>query len=81
MSTLKFIETLSVAEFKERTHANIEIYRNPKTEKLAFESGAIRGAVSENYKEAPVLSLVQGDTEEQFWLLHKKSTQNVLDTL
>lgn len=81
MSELKYIETLTVAEFKQRSGSPIEVYKNPNTEKIAFQSGSIRGAVSANYKENPVLSLVQGDEAEPFWLLHKRSSQNIVDTL
>ena len=81
MADLKYIETLSVEKFKQKHNASaIDIYRSPKTGKLAFDAGSVKGAVSENYKENPVISLVEGD-QGSFFLLHKKSNANVLDTL
>jgi hypothetical protein len=81
--TLEFIETFSIAQFKSDNNVDtIEVIQNPKEGgKLFFVAGRIKGPVSPNYKESPVVSLVQGENEEQFYLLHKRSTANVVDVL
>lgn len=82
MDKLTFIKTVTVADFK-AAHGNnsITIVKSPKSNKLFFECGTVTGAVSDNYKEAPALSQVKGSDDTPFWLLHKKGTDNVVDTL
>ncbi len=78
---LTFLKTLSIADFKASNNNNaIEIIKSPKTDKLFFTCGQVTGAVSTDYKESPCVSLVEGETGE-FWLLHKKSSGNTVDTL
>ncbi len=80
-SKLTFVKTLSIADFKAQNNNNgIEVIKSPKTGKLFFVCGAITGAVSDDYKEAPCMSLVSGENGE-FWLLHKKQSNNTVDTL
>jgi hypothetical protein len=83
-NTLVFHKTLSIADFKSQNNNNaIEIIKNPKTEKLFFVCGSITGAATDSYKESPCMSLVSSEEEPdtQFWLLHKKSAGNTVDTL
>jgi hypothetical protein len=82
-NTLIFHKTLSIADFKASNNNNaIEIIKNPNTSKLFFVCGSITGAVSPEYKEAPCMSLVSSDEQpEEFWMLHKKSAGNTVDTL
>lgn len=83
MANLIFHKTLSIADFKAQNNGNaIEVIKSPKTEKLFFVCGAITGAVSTDYKESPCMSLVSSEEEPaEFWLLHKKSSGNTVDTL
>ena len=80
---LSFGEQLQVSQFKARFHVDtIDIVKSPTTGKLFFTAGEVRGAVAENYKEAPVFSFVTvPDKAESFWLLHKKGSSNTVDTL
>lgn len=79
---LKFIKTLSVADFKAQNNNNgIDIIKNPNTDKLFFTCGHTTGAVSSDYKESPCVSLVVGTDDVEFWLIHKKATANTVDSL
>ena len=78
---LKFKATYSVTSFKEMNGGNqIDIIKNPNTNKLFFQCGAATGGVSEGYEAAPCVSLVEG-TEGEFYLIHKRNEDNVVDTL
>ena len=80
---LKFLRTLNVDQFKAEVKTeSVDIIKNPKTGKHFFSAGEITGAVSEkmDYKENPVFSQVEGKDGEQFWLLHKRTSQ-AIDTL
>lgn len=78
-----FISTQSISEFKASNKIElIEVIQNPHTSKLFFKAGTIIGKVSEHYKEAPVISMCKSeDTDETFYILHKKGSANVVDTL
>lgn len=80
---LQFGEQLQISQFKARFNVTtIDIVKSPKTDKLFFTCGNIRGAVSANYKEDPIMSFVTApDNAESFWLLHKKGSNNTVDTL
>lgn len=84
-NNLKFIETFTVEQFKNENNVNqILIKQNPKNGKLFFTYGAKTGAVSANgIPEHPMISLVEGDNNEQFYLLHDepKSNAPVIETL
>jgi len=82
-NVLIFGEQLQVSQFKARFNATtIDIVKSPKTNKLFFVAGNVRGACSDNYKEDPIFSFVTTpDNAESFWLLHKKGTTNTVDTL
>lgn len=83
MSTLTFLNTYSVSQFKTLVSADkVDIVRNPKTGKLFFVAGSVSGSVSDGYKEDPVVSHVQGDeSTEPFYMVHKRSSENTVDTL
>ena len=76
---LKFIETMTVSEFKSQKGVNkIEVKQNPNTGKCFFVYGCETGAVSEKFisgeVNAPVISQVcSPETGDTFYLLHQKS--------
>lgn len=79
---LTFHKTLTINDFKALNNNNgIDIIKNPKTEKLFFSCGHTTGAVSADYAEAPCASLVSGEDNVEFWLIHKKATTNVVASL
>ena len=72
---LTFITTMSIADFKEiKKVETIEVKQNPKTSKLFFVYGVETGAVSSRYKQGipnnDVISLVETDKGDSFFLLH-----------
>ena len=76
---LKFLKTLTVAQFKRDNAVNaLRVRRNPLTGKLFFTFGAESGAVAKAGIPAhPMVSRVLGDpTPEnptgEFWLLHEE---------
>lgn len=82
MKELQFITTWTISQFKAIHHIEaIEIIKNPSTSKLFFSAGTITGAVSRNYKENTVISKVIGSEGEEFFLIHKKASENTVDTL
>ena len=87
-NSLKFLRSMSIEAFKaEFKVTTIEIYRNPKTDKLAFstDSDAVKGGAVggdiDAVKQNPQMSQVQGDTGVTFWMLCKKQSDNVIATL
>ena len=78
MENLKFIETLSVAEFKAQQNVEkLEIKQNPKTGKCFFVYGIETGAVSEKFLQGklndPVISkVVSPEDGEMFFMLHQR---------
>ena len=74
MNNLSFIETLTVEQFKSKHNVSkLEVKRNPHTGKLFFTYGAQTGAVaSKGIPEHPMLSRVQTEDDEAFWLLHEE---------
>lgn len=81
MEQLKFVETLTVEEFKDLMNVKkISIVRNPNTQKLFMSFGTKTGAVSQaaslqEIAQDPVVSRVVADGEE-FWMLHKNGSKN-----
>jgi hypothetical protein len=74
---LTFIATLSLDEFKELKRVTaIEIRQNPKTRKRFFIYGVETGAVSSRYHQGDqandVISLVETEKGESFFLLHNR---------
>lgn len=74
MAQLTFLETLTVEQFKaEKLVDKIQVKRNPKTNKLFFTYGAKIGAVAvKGVPTHPMISLVQGDNGDEFYLLHEE---------
>lgn len=77
---LKFLETLTVEQFKSRMQVNkLQVKQNPHTSKLFFAFGAQTGAVSsKGIPTKPMVSLVVGEPSEQnpdgkFWMLHEEA--------
>ena len=83
MEKLKFIETLSVADFKAQKGVNkIEVKQNPSTGKCFFAYGFETGAVSAKFLRGgidnPVISQVcVPETGDMFYLLHQQGESNV----
>lgn len=76
MAQLTFIETLTVEQFKAKTLVDkICVKKNPKTGKLFFTYGAKTGAVAiKGIPQHPMVSLVEGNDNSQFYLLHEEGT-------
>lgn len=78
MEKLKFLETMTVEEFKSKMGVNkIEVKQNPYTGKCFFVYGIETGAVSEKFINGeitnPVISQVcSPDTGDMFYMLHQK---------
>lgn len=78
MEKLKFIETLSVAEFKAQQGVEkLEVKQNPQTGKCFFVYGLQTGAVSDKFLKGgitnPVISQVcSPETGDMFYMLHQK---------
>lgn len=83
MERLKFIETLSVADFKaQKGVSKIEVKQNPSTGKCFFAFGFETGAVSAKFLRSgidnPVISQVcVPETGDMFYLLHEQGESNV----
>lgn len=73
-NNLKFIDTLTVEQFKtQQLVKGIQVRRNPRTNKLFFTYGGKTGAVStKGIPTHPMISLVEGNDGEQFYLLHEE---------
>jgi hypothetical protein len=71
---LKFIETLTVNQFKAKMNVErLDIKKNPHTGKLFFSYGAKVGAVSaKGIPSKPMVSEVCGEDGETFYLLHNE---------
>lgn len=81
MEDLKFINTLTVEQFKAAEKVSrIDVKKNANTGKLFFSYGAETGAVSVNgIPKNPMISLVEGEPTEKnpygrFYLLHEEGT-------
>ena len=83
MEKLKFLETMTVEEFKSKMSVNkIEVKQNPYTGKCFFMYGCETGAVSEKFINGeitnPVISQVcSPDTGDMFYMLHQKGDGGV----
>lgn len=73
-NNLKFIDTLTVEQFKNQTLVKeIQVRKNPNTGKLFFTYGGKTGAVStKGIPTHPMISLVEDNEGEQFYLLHEE---------
>lgn len=79
MDSLKFIETMSVADFKTKMEVErIDVKQNPHTGKCFFVYGCETGAVSERFLKGditkPVISQVCSP-ETGGYVLHASSTR------
>jgi len=77
METLKFLRTMSAAEFKEQKGiTKLDIFRNEKTQRNFFAIGNEYGAVYAKYPavplKEPMISEVETSDGEKFFLLHNK---------
>ena len=78
MESLKFIETMSVAEFKAQKEVKkIDVKQNLQTGKCFFVYGCETGAVSDKFANGeitnPVISQVcSPETGDMFYILHQK---------
>jgi hypothetical protein len=85
--TLKFLNTMSVADFKKKYEVNqIEVKRNENTGKCffvyGFETGAVSRKVETGELTVPVISEVcSPETGDKFYLLHQKGEGNGATTL
>lgn len=71
---LKFIETLTVEQFKKTMNvSHIAVKQNPKTGKNFFSFGTQTGAVAvKGIPQHPMFSKVTTPDGESFWLLHEE---------
>lgn len=78
MGKLKFLETMTINEFKSQKEVKaIEVKQNPHTGKCFFVYGCETGAVSDKFINGeitnPVISQVcSPDTGDMFYMLHQK---------
>lgn len=84
-SGIVFHETLSVSDFKSRCNVSkLDIIHNDGTGKEFFVCGKVTGAVSASWN-AKDKETVVSDTEfvdgSRLWILHGRSTANVVATL
>lgn len=81
---LKFLKTMSVAEFKAQHNVEkIEVKRNEHTGKCFFVYGCETGAVSDKFINGeitnPVISQVcSPDTGDMFYMLHQKGESDCM---
>ena len=84
MEKLKFLETMTVEEFKSKMSVNkIEVKHNPYTGKCFFVYGFETGAVSDKFINGeitnPVISQVcSPDTGDMFYMLHQKGESDCM---
>ena len=77
MDSLKFLRTMSAAEFKEQHGiTKLDIFKNETSGKCFFAYGNDYGAVYAKYPvvplKEPMVSEVESTSREQFFLLHNK---------
>lgn len=74
-NNLKFLQTKTVEQFKAAMNVSrIDVKRNPKNGKIFFTYGAEIGAVSsKGIPRNPMLSQVQTNEGEVFWMLHEEA--------
>ena len=83
---MEFVKTYSIAEFKALVNVEkIEIVPSKEGNGFRFHAGTTIGAVAKDKDGAltdPVISLVNGDTGSQFYMLHKRSVpKDIVATL
>lgn len=86
MQDLIFVSTESIDKFKaSRAISELHVVKNPNTDKLFMTSsvGDSLGAVAPSYADGdgtPVISLVKGEDDKEFYLMHKQNQSNVVAT-
>ena len=80
MERLKFLETMTVNEFKSQKGVkSIEVKQNPHTGKCFFVYGCETGAVINGEITSPVISQVcSPDTGDMFYMLHQRGEGNAM---
>lgn len=84
MEKLKFLDTMTVTEFKSQKGVkSLEVKQNPNTGKCFFVYGCETGAVSEKFINGevtnPVVSQVcSPDTGDTFYMLHQKGESGAM---
>ena len=84
MGKLKFLETMTINEFKSQKEVKaIEVKQNPHTGKCFFVYGCETGAVSDKFINGeitnPVISQVcSPDTGDMFYMLHQKGESDCM---
>ena len=81
MEKLKFLSTVTAEEFKAQQGIDrLDIFRNEKTGKSFIAWGNDRGAVYAKYPveplKEPMVSEVESETGETFFLLHNRGEAN-----
>lgn len=83
-----FVKTHTIQEFKDLHKATeINVVKNPHTDKIFFTCGSTSGKVSKKGYAKPVISLCkvdkaeEGTIGEEFFMLHSASETNVIATL
>ena len=84
---MKFGKSLTVEAFKAMQGADtLQVYHNPKTDKLAVSCDGITvAAVSTKYDPAgdnkAFVEMIDTETGETLWCLCNRNEQNVIETL
>ena len=84
-----FVKTHTIQEFKDLNKATeINVVKNPHTDKVFFTCGSTTGKVSKKGYAKPVISLCKvnkaedgGNIGDEFYMLHSASETNVIATL
>jgi len=83
MKDLKFLETTSLAKFKDLLDiTQIDVIKNPKTGKLFFvasDDNSVSGKISETFDSTASVSVskCQDAEGEEFYMLHNTAESNV----
>lgn len=82
-NTLNFIESYTIAQFKElKDTSSIAVKKNTETDKLFMvdEASNILGAVSSTItKDRAIISKVSGDDGEFFLMHNKSNSESVME--
>jgi len=82
-----FVRTMSLSAFKVELECNnIDIVKNPNTNKLFFvtdngQSGKVSTKFNDIASEEKEVSWCKDANGEEFWMIHKRNTDNVVATL
>lgn len=76
MEKLKFIETMTVEEFKALFNTkSIKVKRNPETAKLfmVYGDNKVGACCQSGIPKKPVVSKVENEEGDTFWMIHNES--------